>query len=216
MTTTPTSTPTPPPARRLWLWGLLALLAVLIGIGVWSVVSGRLPFGAPNFHGMVMQSPDPVPDFTLTSQTGEELSLSDLRGKAVLLYFGYTYCPDACPTTLAELKKAKAELGAAGEDVQVVMVSVDPLRDTPEALAAYLAAFDPTFIGLTGSEEAILQAATPLGIYFAKNEGSAATGYLVDHTTTVAAIDRDGYLRVVYPFETQGEDIAADMRYLLR
>jgi protein SCO1/2 len=165
---------------------------------------------------MVMQSPQPVADFTLTSQTGEPVSLSDLRGKVVLLYFGYTFCPDACPTTLAELKKAKAALGTAGEDLQVVMVSVDPERDTPQALGKYLAAFDPTFLGLTGSEEAILAAATPLGIYYARNEGSPATGYLVDHTTTVAAIDRDGYLRIVYPFETQGEDIAADMRYLLR
>ncbi len=216
MTSTPAPTEKQAP-RRMWPFALAGLLlAGLLFTAVWSLVNGRLPFGAPNFHGMVMQSPQPVADFTLTSQTGDPVSLSDLRGKVVLLYFGYTFCPDVCPTTLAELKKAKAALGTAGEDLQVVMVSVDPERDTPQALGKYLAAFDPTFLGLTGSEEAILAAATPLGIYYARNEGSPATGYLVDHTTTVAAIDRDGYLRIVYPFETQGEDIAADMRYLLR
>ena len=96
------------------------------------------------------------------------------------------------------------------------MITVDPDRDTPEHLAEYLSFFDPSFIGLTGTEEEILGATTPFGIYYKKHEGTIASGYLFDHTATVMAIDKQGYLRLVYPFGISGEDIAADMRYLIR
>ena len=214
---TPTSaTPKAPQRPSPVLWLVLAGVLLLAAVGVWSVLNGRLPFGAPSFNGTVIQSPDQVADFTLTASTGERVSLSDLRGKVLLVYFGYTFCPDACPTTLAELKKVPPALGRSADDVQVVMISVDPQRDTPEVLREYLAHFDPSFLGLTGTEEEILAAATPLGIYYYAHEGSAASGYLVDHTTSVLAIDREGYLRVIYSFETPGEDIAADMRWLVR
>ncbi len=169
----------------------------------------------PNFHGMVMQSPDTLNDFTLTGADGE-VSLSDFRGKVTLLYFGYTFCPDVCPATMVELKKAMEELGSDGEDVQIVMVSVDPLRDTPEKLKEYVAHFHPSFIGLTGTDEEIAAVAIPLGIFYEKHEGSAKSGYLIDHTATVAVVDKDGYLRLIYPFDTAGEDIAKDLRYLAR
>ncbi|MBP6789646.1 MAG: SCO family protein [Candidatus Promineofilum sp.] len=219
MTSQPDSTPSKaiPPSNRRALWAVLAAAVLLIGaVVVWSVINGRLPFGAPTFHGTVIQSPDVVGDFTLTASTGEQISLSDLRGQVVLMYFGYTFCPDACPTTLNELKKVPPALGDRADEVQVVMVTVDPQRDTPEVLREYLSYFDPSFLGLTGTEEEVLAAATPLGIYFSAHEGSAATGYLVDHTTSVLAIDKDGYLRLLYSFETPGEDIAADMRHLVR
>jgi protein SCO1/2 len=212
-----TSSTAAPGRNRRGLWAVLAVAILLLGAAVvWSAVNGRLPFGAPSFHGTVIQSPDLAADFTLTSSTGQPLSLSDLRGKVVLLYFGYTFCPDACPTTLNELKKVPAGLGDRADEVQVVMVTVDPQRDTPEVLREYLSYFDPSFLGLTGTEEEVLAAATPLGIYFSAHEGSAASGYLVDHTTSVLAIDKEGYLRLLYSFETPGEDIAADMRHLVR
>jgi len=219
MSSQPDSTPSKaaPSLNRRGLWAVLAAAVLFVGgVVVWSAINGRLPFGAPAFHGTVIQSPDVVADFTLTSSTGDQLSLSDLRGKVVLLYFGYTFCPDACPTTLNELKKVPPALGDRADEVQVVMVTVDPQRDTPEVLREYLSYFDPSFLGLTGTEEEVLAAATPLGIYFSAHEGSAATGYLVDHTTSVLAIDKDGYLRLLYSFETPGEDIAADMRHLVR
>ena len=219
MTSQPDSTPSKaaPPSNRRALWAVLAAAVLLVGaVVVWSVINGRLPFGAPTFHGTVIQSPDVVADFTLTASTGEQISLSDLRGQVVLMYFGYTFCPDACPTTLNELKKVPPALGDRADEVQVVMVTVDPQRDTPEVLREYLSYFDPSFLGLTGTEVVVLAAATPLGIYFSAHEGSAATGYLVDHTTSVLAIDKDGYLRLLYSFETPGEDIAADMRHLVR
>lgn len=208
----------PQASRRpsLIFWLVLAGVLILAGVALWSVLNGRLPFGAPSFNGTVIQSPDLAADFTLTASTGEQMSLSDLRGKVVLMYFGYTFCPDACPTTLNELKKVTAALGDRADEVQVVMVTVDPQRDTPEVLREYLAHFDPSFLGLTGTEEEVLAAATPLGIYFAAHEGSPATGYLVDHTTSVLAIDKEGYLRLLYSFETPGEAIADDMRHLVR
>ena len=219
MSSQPDSTPSKaaPSLNRRGLWAVLAAAVLLVGaVVVWSAINGRLPFGAPAFHGTVIQSPDVVADFTLTSSTGDQLSLSDLRGKVVLLYFGYTFCPDACPTTLNELKKVPSALGDRADEVQVVMVTVDPQRDTPEVLREFLAHFDPSFLGLTGTEEEIMAAASPLGIYFAAHEGSPATGYLVDHTTSVLAIDKEGYLRLLYSFETPGEAIADDMRHLVR
>ncbi len=208
--------PSPRQRPRYGLWLVVAALLVVAGLVAWTLINGRLPFTPPALHGTVIQSPDRVPDFTLDASSGGRVSLSDLRGKVVLIYFGYTFCPDACPTTMAELKKVPPALGRSADDVQVVMISVDPQRDTPEVLREYLAHFDPSFLGLTGTDAEILAAATPLGIYYSAHEGSPATGYLVDHTTSVLAIDREGYLRIIYSFETPGEAIAEDMRWLLR
>jgi protein SCO1/2 len=200
-------------------WVLVAATLLVMGLAVlvaWTLTQGRLPFGAPQFNGVLMQSPERVPDFEMMASTGERVRLSDFRGRPVLLYFGYTFCPDACPTTLSELKKVMVDLGPDADEVQVLMISVDPQRDTPEALRTYLASFDPSFIGLSGTEEEVLSAATPLGVYFSAHEGTAASGYLVDHTTTLMALDQDGYLRLLYPYETPAGAITADMRTLLR
>ena len=107
------------------------------------------------------------------------------------------------------------ELGDDADDVQVIMISVDPERDTPERLGEYVRYFHPDFIGLTGTEDEISQAATPLGIYFAKQEVEGASGYLMDHTATVLLIDKDGLARLIWPYGTSGEDMAADVRYFL-
>lgn len=184
------------------------LLAVLL-----IVLTGCQPY---QYHGLYLDSPTQATDFTLTSQTGEPVSLSDLRGKLVLLYFGYTFCPDVCPTTLSTLNQALELMGKKADDVQVVMVSVDPERDTPEVLANYLSNFNPSFMGLTGTHDQIASAATGLGVFFEKHEGSAATGYLVDHTASVMALDQQGRLRLVIPFETSAEDIASDLTQLLK
>ncbi len=134
----------------------------------------------------------------------------------MLLYFGYTYCPDVCPTTLSNLARAKEKLGGNGDKVQVVMISVDPARDKPEALANYVASFDSSFIGLTGTPDEIAAVAKPYGIFYAKGEGTVKSGYLVDHTASVLVVDKAGNLRLVYSLDTPGDDIAADLRYLVR
>lgn len=169
----------------------------------------------PELHGFLLNPEQPAADFTLTSAGGKPIRLSDYRGKIVLLYFGYTHCPDACPTTMAETKVAFAELGAAAADVQVIMISIDPARDTPELLADYVQQFDPRFLGGTTTLEAVTALASAYGVFFEKHEGSVATGYLIDHSAQMIVVDRQGYTRMLLPYGLRGEDMATDLRYLL-
>jgi protein SCO1/2 len=134
----------------------------------------------------------------------------------VVLYFGYTFCPDVCPTTLTDMKQVMKLLGKKADDVQFIMVSVDPERDTPEKLNEYVTYFDPRFIGLTGTPEEVVTAATPFGVIFEKHEGTAATGYLVDHTATLSVIDKDGRMRLLFPFDADPQDIADDLQHLIK
>ncbi len=133
-----------------------------------------------------------------------------------MLFFGYTFCPDVCPTTLNELAQAMEILGKKSSQVQVIFVSVDPERDTPEHLAEYVSLFDPNFIGATASEEQLASLATLYGIYYEKEESNTDGGYLVSHTATVLVIDKKGYLKLLLPYGTSAEAIAADVAYLLR
>lgn len=200
---------------------MLALGGLISGLALgWLIVSflqGDLRPGATEFNGIVMQSPAPMGDFSLTAQGNRQVQLSDFRGQLVLLYFGYTYCPDVCPTTMNTLASALEKLRPGDRDqVQVLMVSVDPKRDTPDALADYLAHFDPTFLGLTGTPEEIAAAAELFGIYYQRGEGTVASGYLIDHTATVAVLDEAGYLRLIFPFETPAKEITSDLRRLIK
>ncbi len=186
------------------------LFAVLLGVVVaLAIVVPRLR--PHEFVGTVLDDPEPAPALTLTAAGGEQVSLDDFTGKAVLLYFGYTSCPDVCPTTLAALADALDELGSRRDEVQVVMVTVDPARDTPELLASYVAHFDPSFIGLGGTAEEIATAASAYGIYYQKGEGTVETGYEVDHTAQVMLIDPQGRYREVLPFGLDGAAIAGDV-----
>ncbi len=194
-------------------WAWLVILALLLVLAVGAI---RIVNPPHTWTGMLMDPLAPVNDFSLTAAGGKPVRLSDFRGKLVALYFGYTYCPDVCPTTLAELAAGMRDLGADAQQVQVIFISVDPARDTPERLADYVANFDPSFIGITGSPEEIAAVATPLGIYYQAHEGTAATGYLVDHTATVMVLDRQGRLRLLLPFGTTGAQAASDLRALLR
>ncbi|PID85363.1 MAG: SCO family protein [Chloroflexi bacterium] len=187
---------------------------VIAGLALgWLLLQWLMP---PSYNGQVIDSQTPLTNFTLTGADGEPTSLIDFRGKVVMLYYGYTFCPDVCPATMAELKTAVQELGRAAEDVQVIMISLDPERDTPEVLEKYVTHFHPSFIGLTGSEDEIVAASAPLGIFYEREQGSAATGYLINHTATVMVLDKNGYLRLLYHFGTPGEDMASDLKTLVR
>jgi protein SCO1/2 len=166
------------------------------------------------FSGTVIQSPEPSFSFTLESMSGP-VSLSDFGGKVVVLYFGYTFCPDVCPATLTDLARAMKLLGKKADDVQVIMVSVDPERDTADKLEEYVHAFDPDFIGLTGTPEQIAEVAARYGVYYAKHEGSDASGYLIDHTATVMVINEEGRLKLLESFGTTPEEMAADLAHLI-
>ncbi len=193
--------------RWVFIIGLVAGLAIVAFIA--------LPRLTPHtFYGTLLQSPDKAPGFELQTASGP-ISLEDLEGKIVLLYFGYTFCPDVCPATLAEVSGAMDKLGRKADDVQLIMISVDPGRDTPEMLRDYVTHFHPSFLGATGTEEEIAQIATLYGVFYEKHEGTEATGYLVDHTATVMVIDEEGHLKLVFPFGAPAEEIAEDLEYIM-
>ncbi len=187
------------------------LLVAATGFVAYNLVGSR----GVELHGTFLEPSFPAADFTLTSADGP-VRLADLRGKAVVLFFGYTLCPDVCPTTMARLGHAMELLGKDAERVQVVMVSVDPERDTPERLAQYARAFHPSFLGVTGTPEEIAAVAAAYGIYYAKAEGSAATGYVVDHTATTTVLDRAGGVRLLWPYDVPAEGLADDLKVVLR
>jgi protein SCO1/2 len=157
----------------------------------------------------------PAPQIELVKSNGETFKLSDQKGKAVLLFFGYTSCPDVCPTTLAELKSAMEGVKAA-EQVQVVFISVDPKRDTPEKIQQYVNNFNENFIGLSGSMSELETIWSDYGIFREEVQSDSAFGYTVNHTARVYLIDLDGNLRLSYGFQTPAEDITHDLNLLLK
>ena len=187
--------------------------ALAVSLAFWFVLLPR--FQPHVFNGAVIQSQTPAPRVDLVTSDGGRASLDDFEEQLVVLYFGYTFCPDVCPTTLSTLKRAMDEMGSKADDVQVIMVSVDPARDTPEILDEYLGFFDERFLGMTGTEAEIASVATVYGVFFQANEGSVETGYLVDHTASLMVVDRDGYLKLILPTEVTVEQIVSDLEYLL-
>ncbi len=155
-----------------------------------------------------------APDFTLSGSDGAKLQLRDYRGKVVLLAFGFTSCPDVCPTTLAVLARARKQLGRDGNEVKVVYVTVDPERDDAKRLKKYLAAFDPTFIGGTGTADKLAAVRKEYGI--AADKKPAGAGYVVAHSSYTYLVDRGGKLRALMPYGHPAEDYVHDLRILLK
>lgn len=171
----------------------------------------------PAFRSGVLEPARPAPDFALTAPDGSEFRLSRQRGKVVALTFGYTFCPDVCPTTLAELAAAKGKLGDDARRFTVAFITVDPERDGPERLRTYTAAFDRSFVGLTGSPEQLAAVRQAYGVTAIKRIVAGTTAsYLMDHSAFVYVIDADGRLRLMFPFGTSVENIAHDLRLIMR
>ncbi len=190
-------------------------IALAISVVLAGLAAGVYFFRPHTFHGTVIQSPETSYDFKLTGANGD-VSLSDYRGKLVLVYFGYTFCPDICPATLANVGQALRKLGDdKASQIQTIMISLDPERDTPEKLAGYVAHFHPSFIGITGSNEKLAEVTSLYGIFYEKSKGSTAENYLIDHTATLLVIDREGYLKLVFPFGVTVDEIADDLKYML-
>jgi protein SCO1/2 len=196
-------------SKKWWIGGLIAVVVLAIA-GTETFLS------AFKFRGSAIDPPVAAADFWLKDQTGQVFQLGGQRGKLVLLFFGYTSCPDVCPTTLAQFKRARAQLGGQAERVRFVFVTVDPERDTPAQMGKYLGAFDPAFVGLGGSEAELEPVWKAYGVYRQIQPGSSATGYLVDHSARAYLIDAQGNLRLTYAFGATADDMAADMRYLLK
>ncbi len=201
-----------PKARPLHV--AVAVLLVLLAAGGALLLLGREAAPAP--QGLVAGALDPphaAPDFALPGSDGAEVTLARYRGKVVLLTFGFTYCAAVCPTTLATLAQARAQLGAAGEQVQVVFVTVDPARDDAAHMQQYLTAFDPSFIGATGTPEALAAVRAKYGVT-AQKQGTGPD-YAMAHTSSIFLIDREGQLRAVMPFGHDAADFAHDVGLLL-
>lgn len=170
----------------------------------------------PKFRSTDITGADFGKELSLTGHDGKPRTLADFRGKLVVLFFGYAHCPDVCPTTLAEMAAAMKALGADAGRVQVLFVTVDPERDTAEVLAKYVPAFDARFLGLTGDAAAIRRAAKEFKIFYEKRQGSAPGAYTVDHSAQSYVIDAQGRLRLLVRHERIAEDLAQDLRTLLK
>jgi protein SCO1/2 len=182
------------------------------------VLSGAMAWAAgPGFRGGTLDPPRPAPEIALRAHDGTDFRLSRHRGDVIAINFGYTFCPDVCPTTLAELAQVRAKLGPAGNRLRVVFVTVDPERDSAERLRAYTQAFDGTFVGLTGSPEQLAAVQRSYGVVARKQtvRGTSAA-YLMDHTAFVYVVDPGGQLRLMFPFGTSIDDMTHDIGLLLR
>ena len=155
-------------------------------------------------------------DFTLTDHNGQRRTLADFKGKVVTLFFGFTHCPDVCPTTLAELAGAVKKLGLAGEKVQVLLVTIDPERDTPELLAKYVTAFNPKFLALRGSAEQTARVAKEFKVIYQKVAGQRAANYAMDHSAGSFIFDRQGRLRLYVGYGRGADVFAHDIDLLLK
>ncbi len=193
--------------------------AYWIGVGllIGLLLVGGLAFTRPyTFRGSLIEPAQPAPEIILQAAGGKEVSLSDFQGKLVLIFFGYTTCPDVCPITLAEMKNVFEELGPKAENVQVLFITVDPQRDSPERMAEYVSAFHPDFIGLSGSDDQLAKVWSGYGVFRQINQANSATGYLVDHSARTYLIDQQGNMRLTYVYGTPVDDIVSDLRALLK
>jgi|TARA_Y100001960_G_scaffold83447_1_gene89104 protein SCO1/2 len=194
------------------------VLLILVSLAVTSIISAyeikgsedtrtnlKKPEYYKNFGG----------DFSLTGPEGKTVSLEDFRNKVVLIYFGYTFCPDVCPITLSNLKMLMLSLEEKAEDVQVIFISIDPERDTFQKLKDYVPYFHPTFIGLTGSEAELASVAKKYQTFYLKQKVESEAGYLMAHSDVVILVDQNGRFRGRYKSKYDLDKLTTDIRWLL-
>ena len=193
--------------RNLLIWGLL--LSNLLGC------SGKPTPGALQFVGSDMSDVTLTSDFVLLDFNGTPRKLADFRGKVVALFFGYTHCPDVCPTTMGALSSAMKLMGAQAKDVQVLFVSLDPERDSATILKQFVPSFNPTFLGLRGDEATTIKVTQDFKVYYARQESNSKAGYTIDHSAGVYVFDKTGKLRVILQAGQSPKDIAHDLGLLI-
>lgn len=198
--------------NKIWFIGS----GVVIGLALTLVIGWYLLDQNYRYHGAVIEPPAPAADFTLTDQNGNPFRLSDQKGKLVLIFFGYTHCPDVCPITLSEFKKIKTMLGDKADQVRFVYITVDPERDTVGQINSFLQNFDPSFVGLTSDRATLEPVWKAYGVYQQKQDAGSAAGYLVDHSTRTYLIDSQGSWRINYPYGMEPQKIAQDLRQLMK
>jgi protein SCO1/2 len=190
----------------------VACLAALL----FTAACDRLGLSAKTpFQGVDVTGSEIGRGLALTDHTGKERTLADFRGKVVLVIFGFTQCPDVCPTTLANAASAVRQLGDEAKDVQVLFITVDPKRDTLELLRQYVVAFHPQFLGMGGDAARVAKTAKDFNMYVAERPGKTPDAYTVDHSTQMYAFDRQGRVRLVIPHTAAPAAIASDLKVLL-
>ncbi|WP_240939304.1 SCO family protein [Diaphorobacter sp. HDW4A] len=195
--------------KRLARWGSAAASLALL-----AACSPSTP-SAPKFQGIDVTGAEYAKDFPLADQNGKPRNIKDFAGKVVVVFFGYTQCPDVCPTTMSELAEVKRSLGADGDKLQGVFITVDPERDTPEVLKAYMANFDPTFVGLIPSLEQLPALTKDFKIYYKKVDGKTATSYTMDHSAGSFIYDPKGNLRVYSRYGSGAQALFSDVKALI-
>jgi protein SCO1/2 len=187
-----------------WLTGLMLL-------GLCACSPERVQFQSIDITGA-----EYAKGFTLTDHNGQSRNLSDFKGKVVVLFFGYTQCPDVCPTSMVELAEVKRLLGSDGEKLQGVFVTVDPARDTSELLKAYMANFDPSFVAFVPTPDELADVAKRFKVYYKKQEGKTPTSYTMDHSAGSYVYDTHGNVRLYSRYGSGAKVLAQDIQTLLR
>ena len=191
----------------------LGALGTLGALGAATMLSGCTK--PPSFQGVDLTGAAYARGFSLPDQNGKTRTLEDFKGKVVVVFFGFTQCPDVCPTTLAELAQVKKALGADGDKVQGVFITVDPERDKPELLKAYLESFDPGFVALRGTPEQLKDVAKEFKIYYAKVPGKTPDSYTMDHTAASFLFDPQGRIRVFSRYGSGATALMSDIKALI-
>jgi protein SCO1/2 len=190
----------------------IAACAVFTGTtGIFTACSEK----APSFTSIDLTGATYAQNFELTDHNGQVRHLPDFAGKVVVLFFGYTQCPDVCPTTMAELAEIKKLLGKDGDRLQGLFVTLDPHRDTPEILKAYMTNFDPTFLALSTTPEKLVALAKDYKVYYKQVPGKTPTSYTVDHSAATFVYDTKGQVRLFARYGMGAAALAADIRQLL-
>ncbi|MDR3578263.1 MAG: SCO family protein [Anaerolineaceae bacterium] len=195
--------------KKYWIGSGLIVLFALIGL---ILAAFSRPY---TFHGSVIQPSMSAPDFSLTDTNGQSFQLSQHKGQLILLFFGYTNCPDECPATLAVMKAVFSKLGSQTSRVRFVFVTVDPQRDNPAQIRTFLVKYNSSFIGLGGSQSKLTPVWKAFGVYQQLPVNSTVPQYQVSHSTQVYLIDPQGHLRLTYDLSTPVDDIYQDVQHIL-
>jgi len=181
--------------------------SILLGIIFFSFSIFVGCAGKPSFHGTLVESPGPAPEIALADQNGNTFRLSESTGKVVLIFFGFTNCPDECPLPAAHLRQALETIDERAQDVQVVMISTDPVRDTPQAIKEFLGKFNPDFVGIPGTVESLSKVWSDYGVMVLHGGET--------HSSFIYVVDRTGNLRLTFTADSNPEEIASDLNILL-
>ena len=189
----------------------IAFCAMMVGAAVLFTACSEQK---PAFAAIDVTGADYAKDFSLTDQNGQVRSIKDFQGKVGVMFFGYTQCPDVCPTSMAEIAEVRKQLGKDGEKVQALFVTVDPERDTPEVLKGYMGNFDPTFLALYTTPDKLAATAKDFKVYYKKVDGQTPTSYTMDHSAGSYVYDTKGALRLYTRYGTGVQPLVSDIKLL--